>query len=88
MGVVFKDPAIIIFVVAGFWGLFISLGIVTDQLGFIGGAIAFFLAPFTLTFAPWYAAIADNNWFPVMLVYGAGIAAYTLHAIGSAIDGD
>jgi hypothetical protein len=46
------------------------------------------LAPFTLTFAPWYAAIADNNWFPVGLVYGGGIAAWIFYAIGSAIDGD
>ena len=69
-------------------GFFISLGIVVDHLGFIGGAIAFFLAPVTLAFAPWYEAIANANWFPVMLVYGGGIGATILVAIGSAIDGD
>jgi hypothetical protein len=88
MGVIFKVPAIVIYVVGGLWGFFISLAIVTDELGFIGGAIALVLAPFTLTFAPWHAAIADNNWFPVGLVYGGGIAAWIFYAIGSAIDGD
>jgi hypothetical protein len=88
MGAIFKVPAFIIYVVGGIWGFFISLGIVTDALGFIGGAIAFFLAPVALAFAPWYAAIADNNWFPVGLVYGGGLAASILYVIGSAIDGD
>lgn len=88
MGVIFKVPAIIIYLVGGLWGFFISLAIVTDNLGFVGGAISFFLAPFTLAFAPWYAAIADNNWFPVGLVYGGGIVAAVLHMIGSAIDGE
>jgi hypothetical protein len=88
MGMIFKVPAYIIYVVGGLWGFFISLGIVTDELGFIGGAIAFFLAPFTLAFAPWYPAIAENNWFPVGLVYGGGIAAAILYGIGSGIDGD
>jgi hypothetical protein len=88
MGSIFKIPAGIIYVVGGLWGLFICLGIITDALGFIGGAIAFFLLPFTLYFAPWYAAIAKGNWFPLLLVYGSGIAAAILYAIGAAIDKD
>ena len=88
MGAIFKIPGFIVYFVAGLWGFFISLGIVVDHLGFIGGAIAFLLAPVTLAFAPWYEAIANSNWFPVMLVYGGGIGATILVAIGSAIDGD
>jgi len=88
MGVIFKIPAFIIYFVAGLWGFFICLGIVVDNLGFIGGAIAFMLAPVTLVFAPWYEALANSNWFPIMLVYGGGIGASILYGIGSAIDGD
>lgn len=88
MGVIFKVPAFVIYFVGGIWGFFVSLGIVTDELGFLGGALAFFLAPFALAFAPWYAAIADNNWFLVGLIYGGGIAASVLYGIGSAIDGE
>lgn len=88
MGSIFKIPAFIIYFVAGLWGFFICLGIVVDELGFIGGAIAFLLAPVTLAFAPWYEALANSNWFPIMLVYGGGIGASILYGIGSAIDGD
>ncbi len=68
MGAIFKIPAVIIYFVAGLWGFIVSLGIVVDHLGFIGGVIAFFLAPVTLALAPWYEALANSNWFPVMLV--------------------
>jgi hypothetical protein len=88
MRAIFKVPAYVIYLVGGIWGFFISMGIVTDELGFIGGAVAFVVAPFTLAFAPWYAAIADNNWFPVGLVYGGGITASIFYGVGSAIDGD
>jgi len=88
MGLIFKIPAFIIYFVAGLWGFFICLGIVIDHLGFIGGAIAFLLAPFTLVFAPSYEALANSNWFPFILVYGGGIGASILYGIGSFIDKD
>ncbi|MBW1976171.1 MAG: hypothetical protein JRI45_11540 [Deltaproteobacteria bacterium] len=88
MGAIFKIPAFVIYFVAGLWGFFICLRIVVDHLGFIGGMIAFFLFPATLAFAPWYEALANANWFPLILVYGGGIGASILYAIGSAMDGD
>jgi hypothetical protein len=88
MGAIFKFPAMLIYFVGGFWGFFITMGIVIDKLGFIGGAIAFFIAPFTLYFAPWYEAIANANWFPVILVYGSTAVAGVLYMIGTMIDGD
>jgi hypothetical protein len=88
MGIVFKIPAIIVSLVSGVWGFFICMAIVTDALGFIGGAIAFMFFPIALAFAPWYAAIANANWFPLLLVYGGGLGAAALYGIGVAIDGD
>lgn len=88
MGVLFKNLALAIYVIAGLWGFFISLGIVVDNLGFIGGAIAFFLFPVTLIFAPWYEALTNSNWFPLILIYGGAIGASILYAIGSAFKGD
>jgi len=88
MGAIFKIPAGIIYIVGGIWGFFICLGIISDALGFIGSLLAFFLLPITVYLAPWYAAFAQGNWFPLMLVYGSGIAAMVLYAIGSAIDRD
>lgn len=86
MGAIFKVTALIVYFVGGLWGLFMCLGIVVSKLGFIGGAIAFFFFPITLYFAPWYAALARDDWFPVSLVYGTSIGAAILYSIGSAID--
>ena len=88
MGALFKIPGYIVYVVTGLWGFFISLGIVADHWGFAGAVIAFFVAPVTLALAPWYEALANSNWFPLLLVYGGGISASVLMAIGSAIDGE
>lgn len=88
MAAIFKIPGYLIYFISGIWGFFLSLEIVVDNLGFLGGAIAFFLAPVTLVFAPWYEAIANSDWFLIMLVYGGAIAATVLFAIGSALDGD
>jgi hypothetical protein len=88
MGAIFKVPAGIIYLVGGLWGLIVCLGIVSDKFGAIGGVVAFFLFPVALYFAPWYAAFANGNWFPVLLVYGTSIGAAILFSIGSAIDRD
>jgi hypothetical protein len=88
MGIVFKIPAFLIYAHGGLWGYFLTVGIVIDHFGFVGGFIAFFLGPVALAFAPWYSAIADQNWSVVILVYGGGISAYILYMIGSLIDGD
>jgi len=88
MGLIFKVPAFIIYIVAGLWGFIICLGIVADALGFVGTVIAFVLFPVTFAAAPWYAALAYGNWFPLILVYGGGIGASVLYGIGAAIDKD
>ena len=88
MGIIFKAPAYLIWCVAGLWGFFICFGIVQNTLGTVVAVISIFLAPFLLTLAPWYAGFALGEWFPLMLVYGGGIGATILFAIGAAIDGD
>ena len=88
MGEIFKVSAFIIYFVAGLWGFLLCLGIVFNQLGFIWGIIAFFLAPVTIVVAPWYEALTHSNWFPVVLIYGGGIGASILYYIGSLFDGD
>ncbi|MHB8070180.1 MAG: hypothetical protein ACYDIC_19990 [Desulfobaccales bacterium] len=88
MGLIFKIPAGIVYFVGGLWGLFVCLSIVSRELGFLGGAIGFFLLPVTLYFAPWYEAITYKNWFPVILVYGTTFVAAILYGIGALIDRD
>lgn len=87
MGTLFKIPGILLFIVSGVWGFFISMGIVVDNLGFLGGAIAFMIFPATMAFAPLYEGLANSNWFPVLLVYGGMVGAMVLNGIGEAIDG-
>jgi hypothetical protein len=88
MGIVFKIPGFIVYFVAGLWGLVICLGIVYDNFGMIGSALSLLVFPATLTLAPWYEAIANSNWFPLLVVYGGGVLGAALVAIGTAIDGD
>ena len=88
MGNIFKVPAMIIYFIGGLWGLFLCLGIIYDKLGLIATILSFFVLPFTLYLAPWYVAIADGNWHPVMVIYGATVVAFLLAFIGSLIDGN
>jgi len=88
MGSFFKIPGMLIFWITGLWGFILCLGVVANQLGFIGTVFAFMLFPVTLLVAPWYEALANSNWFLVLLIYGGGIVSVTLLAIGSAIDGE
>jgi hypothetical protein len=88
MGNLLKIPAGLIYVIGGFWGFFICIGIVHDKLGFIGAVISFFLLPFTIYLAPWYVAFVDGNWHPLIVIYGSGIVAFILAFVGTLIDGD
>ena len=88
MGMIFKAPGFIIYLVCGFWGLFICFGIVQKVLGTALAVISVFLAPFLLTLAPWFQALAYGDWFPLGLVYGGGVIGTILIGIGSAIDKD
>ncbi len=88
MGALFKVPGFIIYFLGGLWGLFICLGLVHAKLGVIGVIVGLFLFPFVVYLAPWYAGLVDSNWLPVMVVYGSGISAIVLIAIGSAFDKD
>jgi len=87
MGMIFKAPAFLIWIVCGFWGLIICFGIVQKALGTIVAVISLVLAPALLGLAPWYSGFFLGEWFPLLLTYGGGIVAYILFAIGSAIDG-
>ena len=87
MGMIFKAPAALLWIVCGVWGLFICFGIVKNAAGTVVAVISLFLAPALLGLAPWYAGLALGDWFPLLLTYGGGIVAYGLFAIGTAIDG-
>jgi len=87
-GGIFKIMGGITFAILGLWGLIIELSIVNQAAGFWGVVIGFFILPITFVAAPWYALVAWGNWFPLLIVYGGGIAAAVLFGIGSLIAGD
>jgi len=58
---------ILIYVITAFYGLFICFDVVKE----VFGPIIFF--PFILTLAPWYAALANHDFYPLLIVYGGGI---------------
>jgi hypothetical protein len=88
MGAIFRVLGAIVGFIGGVWGLIVCLGIISSKAGTFVAILAFIVLPATLTLAPWYVAIAENNWFPVLLVYGSGIGAALLFQVGASIDGE
>jgi hypothetical protein len=88
MGIIFKAPAFLIWIVCGFWSAFVCFGIVQKLLGTIAAVISLIFAPALLGLAPLYSGFFQGDWFPFLLTYGAGFGASILFAIGSSIDGD
>ena len=77
----------IVFLVTGFWGFFLCLGIISKAAGLWGIVAALSLLPVTFVAAPLYAGFAWGNWFPLVINYGGGIAATVLIVIGRALEG-
>ena len=83
MSIYFKVLGVTIYTLCGLWSFFISMAIVTDNLGFIGSFFAFMIFPATITFAPLYEALANSNWFLFILTYGGAIIGGIFFWLGS-----
>ena len=81
-----RGLAIVIYVVGGLISFFWSVGVVVQELGFIGGCIAFIIAPITIVFAPFYVGFTQGNWTLLAITYGCGIVASIMFAVGDAVD--
>lgn len=88
LGNLIKVAGYIVFAVTGIWGFFLCLAIISKAAGFWGIVASLILGPVTFVAAPLYAGFAWDNWFPLVLNYGGGIAAMILIGIGSALGGD
>jgi hypothetical protein len=69
--------SILIYVISGISGLFICFTVVKDVFGPIIAFLGLIFFPFILTLAPWYAALANHDFYPLLIVYG-GIILGTL----------
>ncbi len=69
--------SILIYIISGIWGLFICFTVVKDVFGPIIAFLGLIFFPFILTIAPWYAALANHDFYPLLIVYG-GIILGTL----------
>ncbi len=88
IGNLFKIVGVIGFLVVGIWGFLIDLAIVNHAAGFWGVVIGFVILPATFVAAPWYAVVAQGNWFPVWVTYGGGIISGICMGIGTFIAGE
>jgi hypothetical protein len=64
---------ILIYVITAFYGLFICFDVVKEVFGPIIAFLGLIFFPFILTVTPWYAALADHDFYPLLIVYGGGI---------------
>ena len=62
--------SILIYVISGIWGLFICFTVVKDVFGPIIAFLGLIFFPFILTIAPWYALLANHDFYPLLIVYG------------------
>ena len=65
--------SILIYVVSGIWGLFICFTVVKDVFGPIIAFLGLIFFPFILALAPWYAALANHDFYPLLIVYGGAL---------------
>lgn len=72
-------------VIVGSWGLWIELGIVHEAAGFWGIVIGLIIFPITLFAAPFYAIIANGDWFPLALIYGGGFVGTIIYGVSHSI---
>ena len=61
---------ILIYVITAFWGLFICFAVVKEVFGPIIAFLGLIFFPFILALAPWYAALANHDFYPLLIVYG------------------
>ena len=88
IGGMFYAAGVFIYLIGGFWGLFLSVGIIHDKFGLLGTVISLLVFPFTLYLAPWWAGFADGNWQPLFVTYGTTGISYSLILIGSLLNED
>ena len=69
--------SVLIYTISGIWGLFICFTVVKNVFGPIIAFIGLIFFPFILSLAPWYAALANHDFYPLLIVYG-GIILGTL----------
>ena len=65
--------SILIYLISGIWGLFICFTVVKDVFGPIIAFLGLIFFPFILALAPWYAALANHDFYPLLIVYGGAL---------------
>lgn len=85
VGSFLKGVGGVIWLVAGIWGFFLCLGIISDAAGFWGLVAGLFFAPITFAAAPLYAVFEYGDWFPLILNYGGSVVAIVFIGIGGAM---
>jgi len=76
-----KALAMIICFGAAIVGFFWSMAVIIENLGFIGGLIAFFVFPLTITLGPFYVGFLTGNWMPLAITYGGAVVASIIVAM-------
>jgi len=88
VGSLLKGVGMVVWFIAGIWGFFLCLGIISHAAGFWGIVAGLFIAPLTFVAAPLYAGFEHGDWFPLILNYGGSVAGLVLMGIGGAMSDD
>lgn len=88
IGNLLRGVGMFVLIIAGIWGFFLCLAIISHAAGFWGLLAAIFLGPVTFIAAPLYAGFEHGDWFPLALNYGGSLVGIALVAIGNAMSND
>lgn len=69
----------------GIWGMILSIRILLEVAGLLAALVGLVLFPLTLAVAPWIGLVAEGSWTALLVVYGGGLLAGLLHALGNAL---
>lgn len=84
---IFKAPAVIVYVAGGLWGLALIWNYLTDLIGTFLTLLSIFILPIVFYVSPLYAGLVDGYWLPLFVTWGATLIAAALYFLGEAIDG-
>lgn len=80
--------AIIIWLTTGIVSLLWSMSVIVENIGILGGFIAFFFFPITIVFTPFYVGFSTGNWTLLIITYGGGILATIIMSLSSGDSGN
>ena len=82
MSIFLSSLGYVFYSAAGLYGLIWGLNLIHTLWGVLAAIASFFLFPFLITLAPWYGGLVNDDWTPLLIIYGLGISGIIVASLG------